>query len=110
MSYETDVEYFDAGEGIYLHVEAKASRKQTESLVRQIEIAGSLAKLPLNTIKEIEYVWELCPKFLWIVGRGSIEPARDVFQVAVSGLNASFARLGSVPPPPSSGAHVQSGQ
>jgi hypothetical protein len=50
-------------------------------------------------VKEIEYVLELRPSFLWVVGPGSIDPARHVFAVSVDGLNARVDRLDAVPSP-----------
>ena len=35
---------------------------------------GRLAELPMGTVKEIEYVLDLAPRFLWVVGPGSVDP------------------------------------
>jgi hypothetical protein len=61
--------------------------------------AGSLAELPVGTVKEIEYVLELTPRFLWVVGPGSIDPASHLFTVTVDGLNARFDPVDDFPAP-----------
>lgn len=99
-SYETDAEFYDDEGGIHLQIEAKATQAATARLVAQMERAGTLAELPVGTIKEIEYVLDLGPRFLWVVGPGSVEPASYVYAVEVSGLNASFSSVAAFTPPP----------
>ena len=97
QSFETDAEFYDFAKGIHLQVEAKASGKQTTTLADAIVAHGQLADLPDAAAKEIEYVLDLQPRFLWIVGPGSLDPPRHVFEVSVSGLNAKFRPLGDLP-------------
>jgi len=99
QGYETDAEFYDADARIHLQIEAKASAQQTERLAREMARAGSLAKLPIGTVKEIEYVLDLSPRFLWVVGPGSVDPATHVFKVTVDGLNAQFDPVGDLPEP-----------
>jgi len=40
------------------------------------------------------------PRYLWIVGPGSVNPAPHVYAVEVDGLEATFTRLNEFPPPP----------
>ena len=61
--------------------------------------AGSLTDLPVGTVKEIEYVLDLAPRFLWVVGPGSVDPATHMFKVTVDGLNARFDPVGGFPEP-----------
>lgn len=56
--------------------------------------------MPANLAKEIEYVLDLAPRYLWVVGPGSIDPAHYVFAVEVDGLNAVFSPIDDVPRPP----------
>ncbi len=99
QSYETDAEFYDDAR-IHLQIEAKASTQQTEKLARGDRArAGSLAELPIGTVKEIEYVLDLSPRFLWVVGPGSVDPATHVFKVSVDGLNAKFEPVGEFPEP-----------
>lgn len=99
QGYETDVEFYDADARIHLQVEAKASTQQTERLAREMARAGSLAKLPIGTVKEIEYVLDLSPRFLWVAGPGSVDPATHMFKVTVDGLNARFDQVHEFPEP-----------
>ncbi len=100
QSYETDAEFYDGDDGIHLQIEAKSKPRQAERLAAEMSQAGSLAELPVGTVKEIEYVLDLAPKFLWVVGPGSVDPARYVFEVGVSGMNAEFTPRTTFPDPP----------
>lgn len=99
QGYETDAEFYDANGHIQLQIEAKASTHQTDKLAQEMGRAGSLAELPIGTVKEIEYVLDLTPRFLWVVGPGAVDPATHMFKVAVDGLNASFERVDIFPEP-----------
>lgn len=98
VSYETDVEFYDGNE-LLLHAEAKTKPREVEKIAAQLDRAETLEELPLDVAKEVEYVLELSPRFLWVVGPGSVDPAKHVFQVNVSGLTAQFTRVLSVPSP-----------
>jgi hypothetical protein len=98
QGYETDAEFYDPDGRIRLQIEAKASRQQTEKLASKMARAGSLAALPIGTVKEIEYVLDLAPRFLWVVGPGSVDPASHVFAVEVNSTNARFTAIETVPP------------
>jgi hypothetical protein len=94
QSYETDAEFYGEDDRITLQVEAKASGHQTDSLAASIALHGSLDEIPLSTAKEIEYVLDLSPRYLWVVGPGSIDPPKYVFEVEVLGdHNACFKRV-----------------
>lgn len=99
QAYETDAEFYDGSGSLHLQIEAKASTQQTEKLAREMAHAGSLADLPIGTVKEIEYVLDLAPRFLWVVGPGSVDPATHMFKVTVDGLNARFDPIDDFPGP-----------
>lgn len=99
-TYETDAEFYDSDDKIYLHVEAKASGAQTDKLARQVREYGELSLLPIAAAKEIEYVLDLAPQYLWIVGPGSVDPPRHVFAVTVDGNRAGFRQMDGLPEPP----------
>ncbi|MFF3671849.1 hypothetical protein [Microtetraspora malaysiensis] len=99
QSYETDAEFYDDEGRIYLQIEAKASTIQTERLAAEIEKHGQLAQLPQSVAKEIEYVLDLKPAYLWVAGPGSVDPPRHVFAVAVNGKNATFSQASDLPKP-----------
>lgn len=100
QSYETDAEFYDRSGAVHLQIEAKASSRQTQALAAAIVAHGQLDELPTAAAKEIEYVLDLQPRFLWVVGPESIQPAKNVFMVSVSGDNASFTPIDSLPAPP----------
>lgn len=90
QSYETDAEFLDAEGRIALQIEAKRSAVETDRLVAAISSARHLRDLPPKAVKEIEYVLDLSPRKLWVVGPGSIDPAPYVFDVHVDGFDATF--------------------
>jgi ribosomal protein L37E len=101
QTYETDAEFYDSAGRIHLQVEAKAEPRQVDLIAGQLDLATSLGELPSGTVKEIEYVLDLAPRYLWLVGPGTVEPAAHVFEVEVEGLTAKFNRVNDLPPPPS---------
>jgi len=100
-SYETDVEFYDSDGGLYIQVEVKRNPIETESLVKDINLKRSLDSLPKDHRKELEYVLDLKPKYIWIVGPGSIDPEKYVYKVEVDGLDATFTKVENLPIPPS---------
>jgi hypothetical protein len=97
--YETDAEFYAKDGSIWLQVEAKRDSRQVKSIAAELDrAAGYLHALPTRIAKEIEYVIELRPSYLWLVGPGSIDPARDIFSVSVDGRTARFDRLSDLPP------------
>jgi hypothetical protein len=100
-SYETDAEFYDGSGRVHLQIEAKASESQTSRLAAGVEEHGTLRGLPQSAAKEIEYVLDLSPRNLWIVGPGSVDPPKHVYSVVVQGpTNAIFEPLQHLPPPP----------
>jgi len=69
-------------------------------LAAAIERYGSLKDLPTAEAKEVEYVLDLAPRYLWVVGPGSVEPPSHIYQVEVDNLNASFSPIAEFPAPP----------
>ena len=100
QNYETDAEFYDADDRIYLHVEAKAEPRQIDKIVAQLDAGTPLSELPRAAVKEIEYVLDLEPRYLWVVGPGSVDPAPFVYEVTVDGNDAHFDRLAELPAPP----------
>lgn len=98
--YETDCEFYTPDGGLFVHVEAKREPKEVDEMAEAIDEFGRLTELPTHLIKEIEYVLDLAPRYLWLVGPGTVDPERHVFEVEVDGLRASFRRVPKLPPPP----------
>lgn len=97
QSYETDAEFYDESGDVFLQIEAKASLTQTNALAAAIRSHGHLSELPGKLAKEIEYVLDIQPQYLWVVGPGSIDPPAHVFRVSVEGLNATFTAVDDLP-------------
>ena len=88
-SYETDAEFHDGTGNLRLQIEAKSDEEQTARLAEQVH-NYRLTEMQPTHAKEVEYVLELEPEILWIVGPNSVHPARFVFTVEVTGLDATF--------------------
>lgn len=101
-SYETDAEFYRPDGSLFLQIEAKADQRQTDALAKAIVEHGELSELPTGAAKEIEYVLDISPEYLWVVGPGSVDPARYVYRVRLDGpLNARFEPVPQLPEPPS---------
>jgi hypothetical protein len=98
-TYETDVEFYDASGRVHLLVEVKAGGRLVEQIVRHLDGATPLGRLPGRTAKELEYVMDVRPRYLWVTGPGTVDPARHVFAVAGVGADIVLARLDDLPPP-----------
>ena len=73
---------------------------QTEALASAIERHGALKDLPIDAAKEVEYVLDLAPKYLWVVGPGSLDPAAHVYEVKLtSPTNVTFTPRSGLPDP-----------
>jgi hypothetical protein len=96
--YETDAEFYNADGTIALQVEAKKSPRDVATLVAAIKSAHRLSELTPKACKEVEYVLDLAPDQLWVVGPGSIDPALHVFDVQVDGFDATFTPSVLLPP------------
>lgn len=97
--YETDAEFYGADDQLYLHIEVKSRPGQIDRIAAQLDGVEELRRLPFDTFKELEYVLDLAPRYLWIVGPGTVDPPANVFQVTVDGLDVRFERLESLPGP-----------
>jgi hypothetical protein len=98
QSYETDAEFYDESGDVFLQIEAEASLTQTNALAAAIRSHRDLSELPGKLANEIEYVFDIQPQCLWVVGPGSIDPPAHVSRVSVEGLNATFTASRGRPP------------
>jgi hypothetical protein len=99
QGYETDAEFYATDGQLYLHVEVKRWPGEIERMAAQLDTKEELRRLPGQVLKELEYVLDLTPSYLWIVGPGTIDPPAHVFRVTIDGMNAHFERLNSLPAP-----------
>lgn len=97
-SYELDLEFVVSGIRLVLG-EAKANPAQVARISAEIEHVAVLDGLPDKTIKEIEYVLDLAPRFVWILGPGTIDPPRHVFEVELPEGQIAFRRVFDLPSP-----------
>jgi len=98
--YETDAEFYDSHGAVHLLVEAKKSRHETEAIATQIDALAEWGPVPARHRKELEYVLDLQPKYLWLVGPGLIDPEQFVYEVQVEDMKACFRRIDALPNAP----------
>ncbi|MEO6207210.1 MAG: hypothetical protein ABIP77_04575 [Candidatus Limnocylindrales bacterium] len=97
-SYELDLEFVVDGVRL-LHGEAKTKPAEVERMAAEIERVGAVEGLPAATIKEIEYGLDLAPRFLWVMGPGTIDPPRHVFEVLRTEGRVELRRAADLPVP-----------
>lgn len=99
-SYEIDAAFpLPDSEEPWLLIEAKKEASQISRWAEAIDHGATPQELVASGFKEIEYVLELRPRHLWLVGPGTIAPAAHVWQTNVRGLRIDFQRLLDVPVP-----------
>lgn len=99
-SYEIDAAFpAGPGERPLLLIEAKAEPREVARWAAAIDAGATPADLVGIGFKEIEYVLDLAPQHLWLVGPGTVDPAANVWAVTVHGLRTTFTRLDDVPRP-----------
>jgi hypothetical protein len=98
--YEIDSLFRTRAGKPYLHAEVKTSPREVERIAAAIDRFAELTAMPTSVVKEIEYVLELAPEYLWLVGPGTVEPEAHVWRVWVDGCRARFERRAHLPDPP----------
>lgn len=97
--YELDSSFRAIDGTPVLHLEVKAWPHQLDRIARAIDATQNLATLPLDIAKEVAYVLDLTPRYLWLAGPGTIDPEAHVWRVAIEGHNARFMRVPQLPGP-----------
>lgn len=98
-SYEIDAAFSGPDRRLALLIEAKSDPRAVARWAAAIDDGATPAQLVGIGFKEVEYILELEPAHLWLVGPGTVEPAAHVWAVAVDGLDADFRRVPDVPAP-----------
>lgn len=98
-SYEIDAAFPGPDGPPWLLIEAKAEPRAVARWAAAIDRGATPTELVAFGFKEIEYVLELRPSHLWLVGPGTVDPAAHVWAVTVDDLDASFTRLADLPSP-----------
>jgi len=95
--FETDAEFYAPDGSIFLHIEAKRTAAETEKVHQGLRRSGKLSDAAVNVVKELEYVLDLKPAYLWVVGPGSIDPENGLYRVNVRDLEAKFTPIKTFP-------------
>jgi hypothetical protein len=61
-----------------------------------IEHCRAFADLPMLCQKELEYVLDVAPKYLWLVSPGCVDPEQYVYAVRVQGKQAEFSPIANL--------------
>lgn len=99
-SFEVDSLFYSASGHPILHIEAKSEPRQIARMARAIDGFRRLADLPGKVAKEVEYVLDLAPAYLWLVGPGTVDPEAHVWRVEVLDKRAWFERVPGIPSAP----------
>lgn len=81
QTFEADSIFYDADARPYLHIEVKAEPAAIRRMAQVIDAYQELHRLPTRVLKEVEYVLDLVPKYLWLVGPGTVDPEMHVWRV-----------------------------
>jgi hypothetical protein len=97
--YELDSLFKSGDQGSYLHVEVKSKPREVAAMATAIDRFRELGEMPLDVVKEVEYVLDLEPKYFWLVGPGTLDPEAHVWRIEVDGKRARFERILKLPSP-----------
>jgi hypothetical protein len=85
--------------GVHLQIEAKSDRQLVRRIASSLDAHRRLGALRADLAHELESVTVVRPRFLWLVGPNSIEPAAHVFRVTAAGDDLAFTRVAVLPAP-----------
>jgi hypothetical protein len=89
----------DADGVVQLRIEAKGERQLTRRLAAALDAADTVAGLRPDIFRELPNAIEAEPRFLWLVGPNTIDPALHVFRFDTGGVQTRLARVDAVPAP-----------
>ncbi len=92
-------EFRDAAGALQLQIEAKGDRQLTRRVAAALDACDTSAGLRPDVAREVRDAIEAAPRFLWLVGPNTIEPATHVFRLLTRGDQTRFARVDAVPAP-----------
>jgi hypothetical protein len=93
QSYETDAEFYAADGSIELQIEAKKDVGEIETIAQAIDATGTFMDLPAGCKKELEYILDTKPKYLWLVAPGCIDPEQYLYGLRVDKSQVEFRRM-----------------
>jgi hypothetical protein len=96
QSYETDAEFYAADGAVVLHLEAKKTNAEITRIATALDRCKTLGQLPSSCAKELDYVLDISPQYLWLVAPGFVDPERYVYAVRVSDTKLQCQRLASL--------------
>jgi hypothetical protein len=96
---QADGEFRDPDGSVQLYIVAKSDRQLTRRVATALDACDNLVALRPEIAREVCGVAAVKPRFLWLVGPNTVEPARHVFRVATKGDHLSFTRVDAVPAP-----------
>lgn len=92
-------EFRDRDGSVQLQIVAKSDRQLTRRVASALDACDTLVGLRPEMAREIHGVTVTKPRFLWLVGPNTVEPAGHVFRVAPKGHHTTFTRVDAVPAP-----------
>ena len=94
-----DTEFRNTDGSVQLQIVATGDRQATRRIATALDACDSLDGLRPEIAGQIKGAAMVKPRYLWLVGPNTVEPAGHVFRVARSGDGATFTRVSAVPAP-----------
>jgi hypothetical protein len=92
-------EFRDSDDFVQLQIVAKSDRQLTRRVATALDACGTYEALRPEIAREVRGVTVVKPRFLWLVGPNTVEPAGHVFRVATRHDQTTFTRVDAVPAP-----------
>jgi hypothetical protein len=94
-----DTDFRDSAGSVQLQILATGDRQITRRIATALDACDRLDGLRPDIAGQVRGTAMMTPRFLWLVGPNTVEPAGHVFRVASRGDSATFTRVNAVPAP-----------
>lgn len=98
-SVHTDVAFAAADGAVHLQIKSLGDRQRTRRLATALDACGRRSGMTHELEREFDAALAGRPRFLWLVGPNSIDPARHVFELSFTDGDVRFTRVDAVPVP-----------
>jgi hypothetical protein len=83
----------------HLQIKCLGERQRTRRLATAVDAGGLVSRLSQTATHELAAVLARRPRFVWLVGPNSIDPATHVFRLTAFDGDLRFSRIETVPVP-----------
>jgi hypothetical protein len=97
--FRADVSLFAPDGSVHLQIKCLGDRQRTRRLATTLDACGRRSHLSPDVRPQFESVLSARPRYLWLVGPNTIEPAGHVFRLTYRDDDIRFTRIERVPDP-----------